>query len=80
MKPKKFNGSIEFGTGDPSQTGQLLGVISVFYGKYGKHIKLTPVFEEKTLSGNVFLKGRIRLLTVAIIVLGLMLTKILKVY
>lgn len=71
IKPKKFNGSIEFGTGDPSQTGQLLGVISIFYGKYGKHIKLTPVFEEKTLSGNVFLKGRIRLLTVAIIVLGL---------
>lgn len=71
IKPKKFNGDIEFGTGDPSQTGQILGAISIFYGKYGKHIKLTPVFENKTLNGNVFLKGRIRLLTVAIIVLGL---------
>lgn len=71
IKPKKFNGSIEFGTGDPSQTGQILGVASIFYTKYGRNVKIIPIFDKKVLSGNVFLKGRIRLLTVAIIVLGL---------
>lgn len=75
IKPKKFNGIIEFGTADPSQTGQILGLASVFYTKYGKNIKLTPIFDKKTLSGNVFLKGRIRLLTVAIIVLGLIINE-----
>ncbi len=75
IKPKKFNGIIEFGTDDPSQTGQILGLASIFYTKYGRHIELTPNFDKKILSANVFLKGRIRLLTVAIIVLTLMINE-----
>lgn len=75
LRPKKVNGSIEFGTGDPCQTGQVLGVISIFYGLYNQHIKLTPNFEEKVIKGSLMIKGRIRLSTFVIIGLKLFFDK-----
>lgn len=71
IKPKKFDGDIEFGTGDPCQTGQILGGISIIYSFYGRNIQLMPNFEERILIGSIFLKGRIRLLTLLIIGLKL---------
>lgn len=56
--PRKVEGFLEFGTGDPASTGQILGLISVFYFAYFQNIKLYPNFEEKTLQADLFLKGR----------------------
>lgn len=55
--PKKMEGFIEFGTGEPASTGQILGLVSVFYFAYFQNIKLYPNFEEKTLLADLFLKG-----------------------
>lgn len=71
IAPKKVKGSIFFGTGDPCNTGQILGIASVFYGIYGDKIQITPNFEEEVIEGELFVKGRIRLFTLLIIVIKL---------
>lgn len=72
--PRKIKGQIHFGTGDPSSTGQLLGIISLTYHYY-RNIKIVPDFEEEVLEGNVNARGRIQLFTLAIIYIKLLLDK-----
>lgn len=67
LKPKVLRGNIIFGTGDPCTTGQILGVAAVFYAFYGKGIQIIPDFEEARLEGNLFIRGRISLITMIII-------------
>lgn len=71
IAPKKIQGVVRFGTGDPCSTGQALGAMAVFYGFYGDKISIKPNFEEEVLDGELFLKGRIRLITLLIIAIKL---------
>lgn len=71
IAPKKIQGTVHFGTGDPCTTGQALGAIAVFYGIYGDKISIRPDFEEEVLNGELFLKGRIRLINLLIIAIKL---------
>jgi hypothetical protein len=75
MAPKKLKGKIVFGTGDPCTTGQTLGVLGVLYSIYGDRIEIIPDFEEKRLEGSLMAGGRIRLITVLIIVIKLILDR-----
>lgn len=59
LKPKKIRGFVEFGTGDPSSTGQALGIISVFYFGFFREVRLYPNFEEKLIRGDVYTKGNL---------------------
>ncbi len=58
--PKKIKGTVEFGTGDPSSTGLILGGVSLCKLAYQKDVSITPNFEEKCLVGNATVKGRVR--------------------
>lgn len=60
MKPKKYKLDMNFGTGDPASTGQLLGVMSFTYPVFKNNLKIMPDFEKQILEGNFFLKGRIQ--------------------
>lgn len=73
--PKKLSARVEFGTEDPAATGQLLGLLAVFYGYYGNSVQLEPNFQEEILQGEVFCKGRIRLFTLLIICIKLIVDK-----
>ncbi len=75
IKPKVLKGNIEFGLDDPSVTGQVLGLISVFYGLYYESFKIIPNFEEEIFQGQVYIKGRIRIFTVILIVFKTLLNK-----
>ena len=75
LKPKVLRGTIIFGSGDPCTTGQILGVVAVFYAFYGKGIQIIPDFEEARLEGNLFVKGRISLITIIIILLRIFFCK-----
>jgi hypothetical protein len=75
LSPTKLVAEIIFGTGDPCSTGQILGVLAFFYGMYGEHVSLTPDFENKILEGKLYARGRIRLITVLIIVVKLLIDK-----
>lgn len=73
IAPKKIQGVVHFGTGDPCSTGQALGAIATCYGFYGDKISIIPNFEDEVLDGELFLKGRIRLVTLLIIAIKLVL-------
>ncbi|MBQ8803761.1 MAG: DUF2953 domain-containing protein [Tyzzerella sp.] len=60
LKPKKINGAVRFGMADPSQTGQILAVLSVLYPFYGENVEIYPEFDKKILEGNLYIKGHVR--------------------
>jgi hypothetical protein len=73
--PKKLKSRLVFGTGDPCSTGQALGAMSILYSFYGDKIMIIPDFENKRFEGEHFAKGRIRAVTVLLIVIKLLLNK-----
>ncbi len=75
MLPKELRSTVRFGTGDPCSTGQALGALGILYSFYGDKIQITPDFEEKVLEGRHYARGRIRLITILIIVIKLLLDK-----
>lgn len=75
IRPKKLHGRIQFGTGDPCSTGQALGIAGVFYGMYGDKIIIQPDFENEVLNGELYVRGRIRLIVLLIITVKLLLNE-----
>ena len=73
--PRKLKSRIVFGTGDPCSTGQALGVMSILYSFYGDNIQIVPDFENVIFEGKHYARGRIRLVTLLIIVIKLILDK-----
>lgn len=71
IMPGKLLISCHFGFDDPALTGQVLAAASVLYPFYRDNIKLYPDFEKKTLSGEVFLKGKIRIFPMLLIIIRL---------
>lgn len=61
--PRKASGAIEFGMGDPAQTGEVLGIISFlpFWAKY--QVAVTPDFmaESMYVRGELSGRGHIRI-------------------
>ena len=64
LLPKKVRGDLHFGTDDPALTGEILGGISIFYPLFMDNVKVVPDFQESVLEGELYLKGRIRLITI----------------
>lgn len=73
--PTKLKSKIIFGTGDPCSTGQALGAMSILYSLYGDKIRIIPDFENSRFEGTHYARGRIRLITLLIIVIKLILDK-----
>ncbi len=62
LMPKRLEGKILFGTGDPCTTGWLLGVISMFRVAYTEGLSIRPDFEDKVFVADGIIKGRIRVI------------------
>ena len=58
--PRKLEGKVRFGLGDPYMTGRVLTWISPFYGLYGRHVQVIPEFQETCLEGELKMRGHIR--------------------
>lgn len=71
IRPRKIEGDVVFGTGDPASTGQALGAIAMLYGVYPEKLNIVPDFDEKRFEGELHVKGRLRLIHVLIIVVRL---------
>lgn len=61
IRPRYAKGTLQFGTGDPCMTGQLLGFMALFPPLYGRHIQVIPNFEKRCLQADFEARGRIRL-------------------
>lgn len=75
LRPRKIRGDIRFGTGDPCSTGQILGLIAVFYGWIGSGVQITPDFDEPCFEGRLVMKGRIRMITIIVTAVKIMFHK-----
>ena len=62
LKPSGGSVDLEFGFSDPSYTGYTLAGISMIYPMIGEYTQIKPDFEHKVLKGNVFIKGKVRIL------------------
>ena len=76
--PKKIRGYVRFGEGDPYRTGERLAYLAACYPLYGRSLSIYPDFENKTLEGDVELKGRIVLAAIVGAGLKLILNKNVK--
>ena len=61
IRPRTFRLTGRYGSGDPAQTGQVLGIVYMLYPIYGDSIQLAGDFEDQVMEGEMALKGRIRL-------------------
>lgn len=62
LRPKKFILNAHFGFEDPSLTGKILAALSMLYPFYGDNIRIQPDFENVIIEGDVYLKGKIRVI------------------
>ena len=75
IKPSKIQGDIVFGMGYPATTGQVIGAIAAVYGFFPEKLHITPDFEEQKYEGNIHMKGKLRLIHVAVIAVRLILDR-----
>lgn len=75
FKPQKLRGKLLYGTGDPASTGMHMAYMSVLFPIYYDNIDITPDFQEKVLTGDVYIKGRIRLISIVVHCLRFILNK-----
>lgn len=73
ISPKKADGEVVFGLGDPYITGEVLAVLSAAYPLYGGKIRINPDFSESIFDGDVRLSGRLYIFYVVYLVLLLIL-------
>lgn len=78
IKPDKLKGYVRFGLDEPYNTGRVLAVLSALYPFYGDNIQIYPEFEKEILEGDVFIKGRIHLISLGIAVWKLYFDKNIK--
>lgn len=62
LRPKKLELNAHFGFEDPSLTGKILAALSMLYPFYGDNIRINPDFEDVIMEGDLYLKGRIRVI------------------
>lgn len=79
IKPKLIDGEIAFGFEDPSITGRVLGGVSMLYPYLQNHLTIFADFEEKKLSGKLYIKGRIRLSMILSFLLYLLFDKTVRI-
>lgn len=65
--PGRFEIEARIGLEDPAATGTVLALVYMLYPFYGDHIRVVGEFEEVVLEGRLYLRGRIRILTLLII-------------
>ncbi len=62
LSPRKIQGYLRVGTGDPCTTGLLIGGMSLLPVVYQEDFSISPDFEEKVLEGSLRMTGRVQVL------------------
>ena len=75
---RQVRGLLHFGLTDPYMMGKLLSLLSIFYPFYGKELMLYPVFEKDCFSGDLHIRGYIRLWHVLVAAVKLLLNRQLR--
>ena len=65
IRPRKIKGNLLIGTGSPDTTGYVMALYGILSPQLGQNLTVTPDFEEKVLEGNLYIKGRVTIGTLA---------------
>lgn len=68
IKPYQYRVKVRYGFGDPETTGWLAVRLAVIYGLLGMDMELIPDFDESIFEGDIYLKGKVRLFGILLIV------------
>ena len=69
IKPKKYSVNIRYGFEDAEITGWVAVRAAVIYGFLGMDVNIIPDFDNSIFEGDVYMKGRVTLLSIGIIAL-----------
>lgn len=61
--PGKIRGNVRFGFDDPYLTGKTLAALGALYPFWARTLFVTPEFEEKVFEGDIFIKGKLRVIS-----------------
>lgn len=75
LKPKIFRVRLNYGFEDPCLTGQILGLLGMVYPFVGDNMEIEPDFEQKVLKGDIHIKGKIRMIHLAVFAVKLFVHK-----
>lgn len=64
IHPRKLNADIIVGTGSPDTTGYIMAGAGMLYPYLGKHVNITPDFDNTIFEGTIQFKGRITLFVI----------------
>ncbi len=67
LKPRGYSIDLLYGFDDPALTGEITGILSAVFLSSGKRVSLRPDFDRSIIEGELFFKGRIRIITLVII-------------
>lgn len=67
LKPRKFEGMLQFGMDDPGLTGDIFSKVCMLYPVYAGHVIVVPDFEHQILKGNLLIRGRVRIAVILFI-------------
>lgn len=66
IRPRKLIMNAEIGFDTPDLTGKVYGLFWVIKPILGENVDITPNFEKKILEGDIYFKGKIRIITLLI--------------
>lgn len=75
IRPGRAEGRVHYGFEDPYRTGQVLAGAALIYPWTGGSILVEPDFEQSVLEGEIRIRGRIRLIHIALMALRLFWSK-----
>lgn len=75
IAPKEWDFEVIVGTGEPADTGELIAKLTMLYPMYYQHGIIKGNYEEKCLMGGCLLKGKFRLIQIAILAVSIYLDK-----
>ncbi len=73
VRPRELTGRIAFGLSDPSQTGEIIGLVATLPVIYQTDLSVEPNFEteDSYIEGEIHARGRIQLIWVLALAVGL---------
>lgn len=67
LKPRKIKGYFNFGSDDPATTAKVFGLYTVAKPYLGKKFSVYPYFDRETVEGEIYVQGRLRIITLIVI-------------
>ena len=62
LRPQVCRINLLAGTGDPAGAGQILAIYGILYPLIGNNVVIEADFDNKVIEGDLFIKGRVRML------------------